>query len=121
MQNPNDFFETYPRAALQKDKELMIGLYSETVVIYDLWDEFSASGKQKLRAQVSRWFDSLKDETVHVEFSDIEIQQDGASSFAHASIRFKAISAQGIELRAMNNRISLGFFKTGGQWLVVHQ
>ena len=51
----------------------------------------------------------------------INIHQSGDTGFASAIIQFQAISSEGVVIRGMKNRITLGFLKSEEGWKVIHQ
>ena len=116
-----DFFKIYQKGAWSKDITAMINLYDEHAVIFDMWDQGYNSNTSEWTKIIKHWFDSLGEETVKVEFEMVKIHQSGDVGFASALIQFKAISNDGIILRSMKNRITLGLLKFGDQWKVTHQ
>lgn len=121
MTRPNDFFEIYKKSTYEKDVFMMLELYDENVVIYDMWDKYVIQGKNNLKIMIREWFDSLKTEKVVVDFSNVEIKIDENLAFAHAFIFYKALSCQEEILRQMKNRITVCFIKKEECWKVIHQ
>ena len=122
IENINDFFKCYKKAAWDKDISSMINLYDENVIIFDMWGvKGFSSGLKEWSVEITDWLTSLKDEKVNVTFEMIEIQEAELIAFASALIQFQAISSEGKILRSMKNRISLGFVKTDGIWKVKQQ
>lgn len=59
------------------------------------------------------WFSSLGSERVRVTFEDTTAVGTTALAFASATVTYAGISAEGEELRSMQNRISWGLRSTG--------
>lgn len=116
-----DFFNIYKNAAWSKDKTSMINLYAKDAVIYDMWDQGFITDPEQWQKIIFDWFDSLGEEKVNVAFELINIHQSVDVGFANALISFQAISKDGIVLRSMKNRITLGFTKFVDGWKVIHQ
>lgn len=43
------------------------------------------------------------------------------AAVAHAFVTYKGVSAEGKELRAMQNRLTVALKHTGGAWKIVHE
>ncbi len=56
-----------------------------------------------------------------VTFDDIQIQVVGEMATASAFMRFTNVSAQGEELRYLENRITWVAVKKGEAWKIIHQ
>ena len=113
--------DTYKSAVLAKNAETLMHLYDPEVRVFDTWGTWSYEGAAAWRVALEGWFTSLGSETVRVAFEDVKIL--GGQGFASMSaiVTYAAISAQGQELRAMQNRISW-VLKTSGHVLrVIHE
>ena len=114
--------ESYRAAAYAKDVDAFVALFSEDVRVFDMWGRWSYDGTGEWRGMVTDWFGSLGDERVAVEFDDVQIITGEGVAAAHAFVTFKGLSADGQELRAMNNRLSWVLRKAeNGAWKVVHE
>ncbi|HEX2608258.1 MAG TPA: nuclear transport factor 2 family protein [Flavisolibacter sp.] len=121
MKAINDFFTIYKDAAWNKDNEAILDLYDDKALIFDMWNKgFIASGPEWTEV-ITSWLSSLGDEQVQVDFQNVTIRQSSDTGYATALIQFKAISKDGLVLRSMRNRITLGFAKSGNAWKVQHQ
>ena len=70
---------------------------------------------------IEGWFTSLGSETVKVAFEDVKMLNGQGFASMSAIVTYAAISAQGHELRAMQNRISW-VLKTSGHVLrIIHE
>ena len=116
-----DFFKLYEKAVWYKDKMAMISLYDQEAVIFDMWDKGYILNHPEWASAIENWFGSLGDEKVKVAFEMVAIHQSSDVGFASAFIGFQAISIEGIVLRSMKNRITLGFSKCENEWKVIHQ
>ena len=121
-QSIEQMLESYKAAAYAKDVDTFVALFDENVRVFDMWGRWSYDGAGEWRKTVSEWFGSLGDEKVAIEFHDVQtIIGDGVAS-ASAFVTFKGLSAEGEELRAMNNRLTWVLRKTDeGEWKVIHE
>lgn len=113
--------DTYKSAVLAKNAETFMHLYDPEVRVFDTWGIWSYEGAAAWRVAVEGWFSSLGNETVRVTFEDVKIMGEQDFALMSAIVTYAAISAQGQELRAMQNRISW-VLKTKGHVLrIVHE
>jgi uncharacterized protein (TIGR02246 family) len=114
--------DAYRAAVHAKDVDGFVALYDEDVSVFDMWGRWSYDGSDAWRGLVAEWFGSLGSEQVVVELQDVQTIVGGGVAVAHAFVTFKALSAEGEELRAMNNRLTWGLRETGvGEWKIVHE
>jgi uncharacterized protein (TIGR02246 family) len=112
----------YGAAVYEKDVEAFVALYDEDVRVFDLWGSWSYDGAGPRRQMVTEWFGSLGSERVAVESEDVQTTIGDDVAVMHAFLTFKGLSADGEELRAMNNRLTWALRRTGnGSWKVVHE
>ena len=113
--------DTYKSAVLAKNVETLMHVYDPDVRVFDAWGTWSYEGAAAWRVAVEGWFSSLGSETVRVTFDDVKIL--GGQGFASMSaiVTYTASSAQGQELRAMQNRITWVLEKSGHVLRVIHE
>ena len=111
----------YRAAVRAKDVDAFVAIYDDNVRIFDTW-EWSYDGIGAWRAMATEWFGSLGDDQVAVEHSDVEIVAGDRIAVLSAYTRFAGVSAEGEELRAMDNRLTWALRKADdGAWKVVHE
>jgi ketosteroid isomerase-like protein len=98
--------DTYKSAVLAKNAETFMHLYDSDVRVFDTWGVWSYEGAAAWRVAVEGWFSSLGSETVRVTFEDVKITAEANFALVSAFARYAAVSAQGEELRAMQNRFT---------------
>ena len=114
--------DSYRAAAYAKDVDAFVALFDENVRVFDMWGRWSYDGAGEWRTMVSEWFGSLGDERAAIEFDDVQTIIGNDVAAAHAFVTFKRLSADGEELRSMNNRLSWVLQKRGEDgWKVVHE
>jgi len=113
--------ERYRSAVLAKDIEGFIRLYSGNVRIFDTWETWIYEGREAWRNAVEKWFASLGEETVAVSAEDIRVTGGADFAIASAIVTYTAVSAAGVMLRSIQNRLTLALAKNGGDWLIVHE
>jgi ketosteroid isomerase-like protein len=121
MKKIEDFFIEYQNAVWQKNAAALLKLYDNSVVQFDMWDKGYYATLQEWAPEIENWLDTLGEEKVKVDFEMIKILKSENIGFASGLIKFQAISADGIVLRSMKNRITVGFSKTKDEWKAVHQ
>jgi ketosteroid isomerase-like protein len=113
--------DTYRSAVLSKNAETFMHLYDADVRVFDTWGTWSYEGAAAWRVAVEGWFSSLGNETVRVTFEDVRITADAHFASMSAFARFAAISAQGQELRSMQNRMTWVLRTRGHVLRVIHE
>jgi ketosteroid isomerase-like protein len=96
-------------------------LYDPKVKVFDTWGIWSYDGSASWELAAEAWFASLGTEKVKVAFDDV--QTSGSSEFAmvNAIVTYAGLSDQGVQLRAMQNRLTW-VLKTSGHVLrIVHE
>jgi uncharacterized protein (TIGR02246 family) len=116
-----NIFDQYKIAVWNKHVDGFISLYTQDVCVFDLWGEWVYQGRSNFRDMVTGWFSGLGDERDAVEFSEIKILFSGQLAVAHAVVRFAAISSEGNELRALDNRLTWTLGLIDGEWKISHQ
>ena len=113
--------EAYRAAVYAKDADAYAALYDHDVHVFDIWGRWSHVGIDAWKAMAVDWFSSLGSDRDVVTVEDLQTHQSGDLATAHAYLRFAAVSAEGKELRAMFNRVTLILQKRGGAWKIIHQ
>jgi len=113
--------EAYKSAVRAKDVEAFMRVYDPSVRVFDTWGVWSYEGASTWRVAVDGWFTSLGSEGVRVAFEDVQIIADKESAFVSAIVTYTGVSAEGEELRAMQNRISWALKTRGHVLRVVHE
>jgi uncharacterized protein (TIGR02246 family) len=118
----DEMLERYAAAVRAKDVDAFVDLYADDVRTFDLWSVWSYDGKPALREMVGEWFGSLGTDTVAVEFDEVRSQAGDDVAALSAFTTFRGISAEGEELRSMNNRLTWILRKeAAGAWKIVHE
>lgn len=114
-------FDAYKAAVYDKDVDAFVALYDPQVEVYDTWGAWLHDGLDAWRKMASGWFESLGTERVQVSFDDVRtaIGQDVAG--AHAIVTYQALAADGMPLRAMQNRLTWTLRQSAGVWRIVHE
>ena len=121
MKEIEDFFEDYKNAVWQKDATMLLKLYDNEVVSFDMWDIGYYKTLNEWTPEIENWLSSLGEEKVKVDFEMIKVFKSDINGFASGLIKFQAINTQGAVLRKMKNRITVGFSRFEGGWKVIHQ
>ena len=113
--------ETYKSAVYAKDVGAFMRLYDPKVRIFDTWGIWSYEGAASWQLAVEAWFTSLGAEKVRVSFD--EVQTSGSSDLAVVSaiVTYAGLSAQGEQLRAMQNRLTWALKTSGHVLRIIHE
>ncbi|MBI3168176.1 MAG: nuclear transport factor 2 family protein, partial [Chloroflexi bacterium] len=58
---------------------------------------------------------------VVVDFTNLQMTVSHDMAIAHAYVTYKALSADGQELRSMNNRLTMALKNINGNWKIIHE
>ena len=117
-----EMLEAYAAAVRAKDVDAFVGLYADDVRTFDLWSVWSYDGKAAFRGMVEEWFGSLGTDVVAVEHDEVRVQGGDDVGALSAFLTFRGLSAEGEELRSMNNRLTWVLRKDAdGAWKIVHE
>ena len=113
--------ETYKSTVHAIDVGAFMRLYDPKVRVFDAWGIWSYEGAASWQMAVESWFTSLGSERVKVTFDDV--QATGNSDFAVVSaiVTYAGLSAQGEQLRSMQNRLSWGLKASGHVLRIFHE
>ena len=117
----NRVLETYKSAVFSKDVEAFMRLYDPSVRVFDAWGIWSYEGSAAWQRAVEGWFTSLGTERVKVSFDDVQTSAGREGATVTAIATYAGVSAQGEQLRAMQNRITWVLRTTGHVLRIVHE
>ena len=113
--------ETYKSAVLSRDVEAFMRLYDPGVRVFDAWGVWSYEGAEAWQRAVEGWFTSLGSERVKVSFDAVQTSAGRELTLVSAIVTYAGVSAQGEQLRAMQNRITWVLRTTGHVPRIVHE
>lgn len=113
--------QSYITAVWERDVHGFLSLYDPSARIFDAWGVWQHQGAESWRHVVESWFSSLGTERVRVTFAETQSSGNPALAFVSAIGTYAGVSAEGIELRAMQNRMSWGLYDTGQGLRIVHE
>ncbi len=111
----------YKSAAYHKDVDAFVALYTDDIHVFDMWNQWELRGIGAWRKMAEGWFGSLGDERVVVTVSDAVTTVEADLAFGYATLTYTAMSAEGKELRSLDNRITISMRRTGGVWKIFHE
>lgn len=111
----------YKDAVFTKDVDAFIALYDQDVRVFDMWGKWEYNSAHTWRGAISQWFATLGTERVAVDTDDVQIIVAKDVAILHTFVAYKAMSAEGGELRSMHNRMTWGLRQKGRFWKIVHE
>ena len=112
----------YKTCVLRKDAAALIDLYSDDVRVFDTWGVWSYEGASAWRQALEEWFGSLGTDQVEVAFDDVQVFARGAAATLSAVVKYTAVSATGIAVRSLQNRLTWGLRHEGDRgWKIGHE
>ena len=113
--------EAYKSAVFSKDVGALMRIYDPKARIFDTWGVWSYEGVTAWQMAVESWFASLGSEKVRVSFDDVQASGNSEFAIVSAIVTYAGLSAQGEQLRTMQNRVSWGLKTTGHVLRVIHE
>ena len=113
--------ESYESAVYAKNVEAFMRLYDPHVRVFDTWGVWSYEGAEAWQRAIEGWFTSLGTERVKVRFDDVHTSAGRDLSVVTAIVTYAGVSAQGEQLRALQNRITWVLRTTGHVPRIVHE
>jgi len=113
--------EAYKTAVYARDAEAFIRLYDPKVRVFDTWGIWEYENATKWMISVENWLNSLGSEKVQVAFNEIQVAGSTDFAFLSAIVTYTALSAEGKELRSMENRLSWVLKQSGHILRIVHE
>ncbi|GAB3536220.1 nuclear transport factor 2 family protein [Arthrobacter tecti] len=121
MNEVETFPQRYAAAVRAKDVGGLLSLYDDGVRLFDLWVVWSHEGASAWRTSVEEWFGSLGEQSVGVDFADVQTTVTDTLATLHAIITYREVSSTGEELGSMQNRLTWVLQKFDDGWRIVHE
>jgi uncharacterized protein (TIGR02246 family) len=121
MQAPEHLLETYRRSVYEKDTAAFLSIFAGDVRVFDMWGRWQHRGLPEWRAMAEEWFGSLAAERVKVEFDEVESQAGPDFLAVSAFVTYTAVSAAGVDLRSLQNRLTWIARREDDGWKIVHE
>ena len=111
--------DDYAEALRNKDADRCVSHYADDILQFDLAPPLEYRGKETARQNLGEWFKTFAG-PIGVETRDLKISSGADTAFAHF---FNHISGTSTNGQANDHwvRVTIGFRKTDGQWLVTHE
>lgn len=113
--------KAYAAAVWERDVQRFMALYDERARVFDAWGVWQYDSAAAWQVAVEGWFTSLGAERVRVTFEETVTQGSTAFACASATVTYAGVSAEGKELRSMQNRITWALRTTGHVLRIVHE
>jgi uncharacterized protein (TIGR02246 family) len=108
----------WTRALRAKDLDGLMALYAPDVITFDLMPPHQVPDAAHYRRNFERWFDAMPG-PIDYEIHDLRIAQGDDTAFCHSLSHVKATRTNG-EQADYWVRVTVGFQKRNGEWLMVH-
>ncbi len=102
-----------------KDLQGALDMYIEEVVTFDFKEPLLNKGKDAIKKRLQEWFASYKG-AIGQEMKELEITTADDIAFSHCVTRTYGISGNN-EQQDMWYRVTNGFKKINGTWLISHE
>ena len=116
-----ELLRDYRDAVYAKDIDSFVTLYDDDMRAFDMWARWSYQGVDEWRGMATEWFASLGTDRAVVEWHDVRTDMGVDLASVHALITIRGLSADGVELRSMQNRLTWIVRRVNGAWKVVHE
>jgi ketosteroid isomerase-like protein len=113
--------ESYQAAVYAKDVDAFMRLYDPGVRVFDAWGVWSYEGSDAWQRAVEGWFKSLGAESVKVTFDAVKTSEARESAVVSAVVTYASVSAQGEEVRSMQNRLTWALRVSGHVLRIAHE
>ncbi len=117
----NGVCDAYQRAVYEKDTEAFLALYCQDARVFDTWGVWSYEGVSQRKKVIEEWFSSLGQERVKVTIDRVQMVVAAQLTALSARVRYAAVSASGVELRTMQNRLTWILRPEGELWKIAHE
>ena len=111
----------YAAAVNAKDVAALARLYDPKVRVFDAWGIWSYDGREAWQLAMESWLTSLGTERVKVTFDDVLTSGNAECVIASAIVTYASLSAEGAQLRAMQNRMTWGLRTSGHVLRIIHE
>jgi uncharacterized protein (TIGR02246 family) len=111
--------EDYAEGLRTKDVERCTAHYADDVVQFNLAPPLEYRGKEAVRKNLAEWFKTFNG-PIGVDIDGLEISAGADRAFAYSFNRISGTKTNG-QSNAHWVRVTIGFRKTDGQWLVNHE
>jgi len=111
--------EDYEEGLRTKDVERCVSHYADDVVQFNLAPPLEFRGKETVKKNLSEWFKTFTG-PIDIEIKNLEISAGAETAFAYSFNRIGGTKTNG-QSTPHWVRVTIGFQKTDGQWLVNHE
>ena len=113
--------ENYKSAVYAKDVAAFMKLYDPKVRVFDTWGVWSYEGAAAWQMAVEAWLTSLGTEKVQVAFDEVQVSGSIDFALVSAIATYAGLSAEGQELRSMQNRLTWALKTSGHVLRIIHE
>lgn len=111
--------EDYGEGLRNKDADRCVSHYADDIVQFDMMPPLEFRGKETARKNLAEWFKTFAG-PIGVEITGLTIAAGTEAAFAFCLNHISGTSSNG-QKNDHWVRVSIGFQKTDGKWLVTHE
>lgn len=111
----------YSAAVHAKDVDAFARLYDPKARVFDAWGVWSYDGLEAWQRAVEAWLTSLGTERVKVTFEEVLTSGTAECAIVSAIVTYASLSSEGVQLRAMQNRMTWGLKTSGHVLRIIHE
>lgn len=116
-----DVLKKYENAVWEKDLDAFLDLYDQTIIDYDVWDQWEYYGIADFRKMPEKWFGESFTERVKVSFLYPKIHHSGNLAALWSQVVYAVYDAAGENLRSITNRMTMVLEFKMGRWYIIHE
>lgn len=113
--------ESYKSAVYARDVDAFMRIYDPKVRVFDTWGVWEYENAAQWKSAVDAWLSSLGTEKVKVTFADLNVSGSVDYAVLSAVVTYAGVSADGEELRAMQNRLTWALKTSGHVLRIIHE
>lgn len=119
MPAPETLIDRYTAAAIALDREALLALYHDDILLYDLMLPWQISGTGAWSAKIDSWFSGVGSDPV-VEASDVAVTTLGEAALLTMTMHYGHTDEDGTSMR-MANRLTWVAVAAGDDWKILHE
>lgn len=119
MPAPETLIDRYAAAAIALDRDALLALYHDDILLFDLMLPWQISGTNAWATKIDAWFSGVGSDPV-VHASDVAVRRIGEAALLTMTMHYGHTEDDGTQVR-MANRLTWVAVAAGDDWKIVHE